>query len=103
MSYAITFPYYFNADETNISVTWNHPELGAIPFLASPNDVMPYGREIYAAAVAGEYGQVRSYAETHWLSTVDGNTWQGRTYKAGSVMVSPAGVQPPKSSKIQPA
>lgn len=37
-----------------IDVEWNHPQYGWIPFTASPDDAMQYGREIYAQALQGE-------------------------------------------------
>lgn len=40
---------------------YNHPEYGWIPFTATPDDTEQHGREIYAAALAGEYGQVAPY------------------------------------------
>lgn len=42
-----------------ITLDWNHPDFGWIPFTADANDVEAHGREIYAAALAGEYGEVR--------------------------------------------
>jgi len=35
--------------------------LGEVPFGASPNDAEAHGREIYARALAGEYGEVAPY------------------------------------------
>lgn len=35
-----------------IDVEYEHPKFGWIPFTASPDDVEPLGRELYAAAVA---------------------------------------------------
>ena len=35
-----------------IDVEYDHPKFGWIPFTASPDDVEPLGRELYAAAVA---------------------------------------------------
>jgi hypothetical protein len=36
------------------------PSIGQTPlkFVASPNDVMGYGREIYADLIAGKYGAI---------------------------------------------
>jgi hypothetical protein len=34
----------------NVDVELEHPTLGWIPFTASPNDSMQYGRDIFAAA-----------------------------------------------------
>ena len=41
-----------------ITLDWNHPDHGWIPFTASPKDEMQYGREIYDRAMNGEYGKV---------------------------------------------
>ena len=37
----------YNANGT-IDVQINHPQFGWIPFTASPNDVEPHGRQIFA-------------------------------------------------------
>ena len=39
----------------------NHPKYGWIPFHATPDDVEPHGRELYANAIAGEYGEIAPY------------------------------------------
>jgi hypothetical protein len=38
------------------------PHIGEepIPFTASPDDIMPYGRELYERAIAGEFGEAAS-------------------------------------------
>src|SRR4030067_2187991 len=38
-----------------------HPKYGWIPFTASPNDSEQRGRELYAAAIAGEFGAIAAY------------------------------------------
>jgi hypothetical protein len=35
-----------------------HSDFGVIPFAASPFDVEPMGRELYARAMAGEFGSI---------------------------------------------
>jgi hypothetical protein len=35
-----------------------HPRLGWVPFTAAPDDPEPMGRELFVAAVAGEFGLV---------------------------------------------
>lgn len=40
----------------------DHPEHGWIPFTASPDDVEQHGRDIYTAAIAGEYGPIAPYS-----------------------------------------
>jgi hypothetical protein len=39
----------------------NHPELGWLPFAASPDDVEEHGRDLYARAISGEFGDVKQY------------------------------------------
>ena len=39
----------------------NQPKYGWIPFHATPNDSEPHGRELYANAIAGEYGEIAPY------------------------------------------
>tara|TARA_B100000683_G_C12455148_1_gene541729 strand:+ start:204 stop:611 length:408 start_codon:yes stop_codon:yes gene_type:complete len=41
----------------------DHPELGVIPFTASPDDVEPLGKLIYDALIKGEAGEVGEYVE----------------------------------------
>jgi hypothetical protein len=38
-----------------------HPQLGWVPFTASPDDPEPLGQALYAAAMAGEFGPVAEY------------------------------------------
>lgn len=54
-------PQYATPDESLIDLEWNHPEFGWIPFTASPDDVEQHGRDIHAAALAGEYGPIAPY------------------------------------------
>jgi|SRR5690625_3733743 len=61
MTIEIRNPQYAAADESLIDVELNHPEYGWIPFTASPDDPEEHGRDIYAAAKAGEYGPVAPY------------------------------------------
>lgn len=46
-----------------IDLEIDHPAFGWIPFTASPDDVEPHGRELYARAVAGEFGPVAPLQE----------------------------------------
>ncbi|MGP3789416.1 hypothetical protein [Pseudomonas sp. B392_1p] len=39
----------------------NHPGLGWIPFTASADDSEDYGCDLYARAIAGEYGEIPLY------------------------------------------
>lgn len=94
MAYTVSDCFYAAEDNTAISCMWLHPELGLIPFVAVPNDVTTYGPEIYAAAVAGDYGPVLSYASTHYYST--------NPTTLGELVIAPDGVQPPDTSTDPP-
>lgn len=50
----------YNADGS-IDLTYNHPVYGPVPYTASPNDIEPLGRDLYARAIAGEFGVVAPY------------------------------------------
>jgi hypothetical protein len=45
--------------EGAIDIELDHPIFGWIPFTASPDD--PHGAELYAQAVAGNFGPVAEY------------------------------------------
>jgi hypothetical protein len=63
MNYSeVTAPLWANEESTAIDcmVTFDH--IGQpVPFTASINDVAEHGREIFARAVAGEFGTVADY------------------------------------------
>ena len=46
-----------------IDVTIDHPTFGVIEFTSSPSDSEDHGRDIYANALNGEYGEVVEYIE----------------------------------------
>lgn len=50
----------YNAQGT-IDLELNHPEFGWIPFTASADDSEELGRDLFARAVAGEFGPVEPY------------------------------------------
>jgi len=102
MKYSCSQPYQVSDKGGAINVIWDHPTYGPIPFLATPGDVEPHGVEIYNEALAGDYGPVVSYADSHWNSTVDNNEWNGNIYGLGQPMISPTGVQPPNSTQTPP-
>lgn len=55
-------PRWANAEQTLIDliIKWDeYPD--ELPFTASPNDPEEYGRQIYAAAAAGQFGPVAAY------------------------------------------
>src|SRR5690625_665490 len=56
-------PQYAAPDNSLIDLELNHPEFGWIPFTASPDDTEQHGRDIYAAAISGEYGPIAPYVE----------------------------------------
>lgn len=54
-------PEWGDPAHTYINLEINHPAYGWIPFTATPNDVEAHGREIFAAAVAGDFGAVTAF------------------------------------------
>lgn len=54
-------PRWANAQHTLIDIEIEHPEYGWLPFTANPNDVEEHGRQLYAEAVAGQFGPVAEY------------------------------------------
>ncbi|GEM_PF-1418893 len=62
MKYECKTPRFSSVDGNSVDLEFNHPELGWIPFTATSDDCEGHGREIYAAAVAGEYGEVVPYS-----------------------------------------
>ena len=56
-------PFFSNEAQTTIDflVVFEQYPNEVMPFTASPDDVEPHGREIYARAVAGEFGVVAPY------------------------------------------
>lgn len=61
MAYQCKNPVFMNDLGTIIDVELNHTRFGWIPFAASPDDSQSIGREIYAAAIAGAYGEISPY------------------------------------------
>ena len=103
MSFTCDTPYYSSPDLASVTVVWDNPIYGPIPFTASPTDTdTTYGPEIYAQAVAGDFGPVISYADSHWFSTIDNNPWDGGSTPIGLILLSPTGAQPPDSTQLVP-
>lgn len=102
MTYLCSQPYIGREDQEGVVLLWDNPDYGPIRFYATPTDRVAHGVEIYDLAMAGEFGPVTSYADSHWYSTVKGNVWQGNTYGAGNLMISPTGEQPPNSTQTPP-
>lgn len=61
MTYECRHPVFSSPSQASIDLEYNHPEYGWIPFTASPDDVEQLGRDIYAAAIDGEYGPIEPY------------------------------------------
>lgn len=59
----VSNPVWFDAAHTMVTVDVVFESLGegAVKFNASPDDVMDYGREIYADLVAGKYGPIAEH------------------------------------------
>lgn len=57
---SVTNPVWLDSTRMVITVDVVFPSIGSTPvkFNATPNDVMPYGVEIYNDAVIGKYGAV---------------------------------------------
>lgn len=56
-----TNPKWANAENTMIDIEVDHPVLGVITFTSSPDDVEEHGRDLFARAVAGDFGTVADY------------------------------------------
>jgi len=55
-------PVWNNTEHNAIHLTVKFDEIPEeLPFLATPNDPMPYGVELYNNAVAGDYGTIAPY------------------------------------------
>lgn len=56
-----TAPVWADAGHTRIDLIVEHPDFGPIPFTADPDDVEAHGRDLYARAVAGDFGPIGTY------------------------------------------
>lgn len=57
-----TNPVYANAEGTCIALDVKFAEFDAVmPFGATPHDPMPYGAELFARALNGEFGTIAPY------------------------------------------
>jgi len=61
MIYECKHPVFSSPNQASIDLEYNHPEYGWIPFTATADDVEQLGRDIYAAAITGEYGPIAPY------------------------------------------
>ena len=56
-------PVWANRSQTLLNLTVRFEEINEdLPFTADPDDVEAYGRDIYARAVAGEFGSVAPFS-----------------------------------------
>lgn len=61
---AVRNPKWVNAEKTLIECEVNFKHVGFeewTPFCADPNDYMPYSKEIFDRAVAGEFGPIPEF------------------------------------------
>jgi len=55
-------PVYANAENTQINCNVKFDQIFEhVPFTASPDDPVDYGRELYVQLVAGQWGQIAPY------------------------------------------
>jgi hypothetical protein len=55
-------PKWANQNKTIIDLVVRFEEIDEdLPFTANPKDVEPHGRDIYARAIAGEFGEIADY------------------------------------------
>lgn len=57
-------PVFSDSTGQNIDIIATFESLGEVPFTAASYDVELHGREIYARALAGEFGPVGAYNPT---------------------------------------
>jgi hypothetical protein len=56
-------PRWTSAARSAVDVDVFHAEHGWIPFTATPNDSVDYGRVLFQAAIDGEFGEIADYVE----------------------------------------
>lgn len=54
-------PVWANAEHTAINLLIEHEKYGQLPFTATPDDPEQHGRELFALALAGEFGEIAEY------------------------------------------
>jgi hypothetical protein len=61
----VSNPRWANAEQTAIDCEITTSQFGdeVLPFTASPNDVEPHGRAIFASIIAGDYGPIEEYID----------------------------------------
>lgn len=50
---------WIDSDHSGIDMTLDLEGVGEIPFTARPDDIEPHGRQLFADAVAGEFGPIK--------------------------------------------
>jgi hypothetical protein len=55
-------PVWANNEQTQILLMVGMPDLGVVEFIADPNDCVERGRELYARALAGEFGTILPFS-----------------------------------------
>ncbi len=58
---SLSNPVYSAADNSHITCTIHTDALGTIPFTAAANDSEVFGKNLYQALVAGQYGLIAPY------------------------------------------
>lgn len=60
---SLTNPRWADAEHTSIDCEITTSQFGneVLPFTASPNDVEPHGRSIFAKLVAGDFGAIAEF------------------------------------------
>ena len=58
---SISAPTFANAANTLINLTLETDKFGIIPFTASPNDSEKHGRDLFAQAMAGDFGPIAPF------------------------------------------
>lgn len=63
---SVSNPVWANSEKTLIDCFITTSQFGneKLPFTASPNDVEPHGRKIFADLIAGKYGPIGDYVDT---------------------------------------
>jgi len=61
-------PHYAEPGENSSVVLYGEFNGYTIPFIASPKDMMDYGRNIYQRAIDGDYGPIKSYNKNNPMS-----------------------------------
>lgn len=55
-------PRWSDAERTRIDLLVTFPGVGTVPFTAAAQDDTEYGPELYARAIAGDFGEIAAYA-----------------------------------------